>query len=87
MRIMFVGDVVGSTGRKAFRRITPKLREEKKIDVVVVNGENSAHGKGITQVSLNELYAGGADVVTSGNHVWDKKEVLEFIDQEVYQLL
>jgi metallophosphoesterase (TIGR00282 family) len=84
MRIMFVGDVVGSTGRKAFRRITPKLREEKKIDVVVVNGENSAHGKGITQVSLNELYAGGADVVTSGNHVWDKKEVLEFIDQEPY---
>ena len=84
MRIMFVGDVVGRNGRKAFRKYTPELRKEKGIDVVVVNGENSAAGKGFTRKSLDELYQGGADIVTSGNHVWDKKDVLEFIDQEPF---
>ncbi len=84
MKIMFVGDVVGRNGRKAFRKYTPQLREEKGIDVVVVNGENSAAGKGFTRKSLDELYQGGADIVTSGNHVWDKKDVLEFIDQEPF---
>ena len=84
MKIMFVGDVVGRNGRRAFRKYTPQLREEKGIDVVVVNGENSAAGKGLTRKSLDELYQGGADIVTSGNHVWDKKDVLEFIDQEPF---
>ena len=84
MKIMFVGDVVGRNGRRAFRKYTPQLREEKGIDVVVVNGENSAAGKGFTRKSLDELYQGGADIVTSGNHVWDKKDVLEFIDQEPF---
>ena len=84
MKIMFVGDVVGRNGRKAFRKYTPQLREEKGIDVVVVNGENSAAGKGFTRKSLDELYQGGADIVTSGNHIWDKKDVLEFIDQEPF---
>ena len=84
MKIMFVGDVVGHNGRKAFRKYTPKLRKERGIDVVVVNGENSAAGKGFTRKSLDELYQGGADIVTSGNHVWDKKDVLEFIDQEPF---
>lgn len=84
MKIMFVGDVVGRNGRRAFRKYTLQLREEKGIDVVVVNGENSAAGKGLTRKSLDELYQGGADIVTSGNHVWDKKDVLEFIDQEPF---
>ena len=84
MKIMFVGDVVGRNGRRAFRKYTPQLREEKGNDVVVVNGENSAAGKGLTRKSLDELYQGGADIVTSGNHVWDKKDVLEFIDQEPF---
>ena len=84
MKIMFVGDVVGHNGRKAFRKYTPELRAERGIDVVVVNGENSAAGKGFTRKSLDELYQGGADIVTSGNHVWDKKDVLEFIDQEPF---
>ena len=61
-----------------------KLRKEKKIDVVIVNGENSAAGKGLTRTSLDELYSGGADIITSGNHVWDKKDVFEFIDQEPF---
>ena len=84
MKIMFVGDVVGHNGRKAFRKYTPELRAERGIDVVVVNGENSAAGKGFTRKSLDELYQCGADIVTSGNHVWDKKDVLEFIDQEPF---
>ena len=84
MRIMLVGDVVGRAGRRAFRKITPRLRSERKIDVVIVNGENAAGGKGFTRKALDELYAGGADVVTSGNHVWDKKDVFAFADEEPF---
>ena len=84
MRIMLVGDVVGRAGRRAFRTITPRLRVEHGIDVVIVNGENSAGGKGYTRRALDELYAGGADVVTSGNHVWDKKDVFDFVDHEPF---
>lgn len=84
MRIMLVGDVVGRTGRRAFRTHTPRLRAEQKIDIVIVNGENAAGGKGYTRKALDELYAGGADIVTSGNHVWDKKEVFSFIEDEPF---
>ena len=84
MRIMLVGDVVGRAGRRAFRAFTPKLRRDRAIDVVIVNGENSAGGKGFTRKALDELYAGGADVVTSGNHVWDKKDVFAFVDEEPF---
>ena len=82
MRVMLTGDVVGRPGRTAFQEYTPKLRKEKGIDVVIVNGENSAGGKGFTRKSLDALYHAGADIITSGNHVWDKKDVMEFIDQE-----
>ena len=81
---MLVGDVVGRTGRRAFRTLTPRLRAEQKIDIVIVNGENAAGGKGYTRKALDELYAGGADIVTSGNHVWDKKEVFSFIEDEPF---
>ena len=84
MRIMLVGDVVGRAGRRAFRTITPRLRAERKIDVVIVNGENAAGGKGFTRKALDELYEGGADIVTSGNHVWDKKDVFAFVDDEPF---
>ena len=84
MKILFVGDVVGRNGRRAFRTYTPELREKEHIDIVIVNGENCAAGKGFTRKALDELYQGGADIVTSGNHVYDKKDVLEFIDQEPF---
>lgn len=84
MRFLIVGDVYGRPGRAAFAKYTPKIRAEKKIDVVIVNGENSAGGKGITRKSLDALYHGGADIITSGNHIWDKKDVLEFIDAEPF---
>lgn len=81
---MLVGDVIGRPGRRTFQNYTPKLREEKNIDVVIVNGENSAGGKGFTRKALDELYRAGADIVTSGNHIWDKKDVLSFIDDEPF---
>ena len=84
MRFLIVGDVCGRPGRAAFAKYTPKIKAEQKIDVVIVNGENSAGGKGITRKSLDGLYHGGADIVTSGNHVWDKKDVLELIDSEPF---
>lgn len=86
MRIMMVGDVFGRSGRRTFQKYTRQLKQQKQIDMVVVNGENSAGGKGITRRSLDELYTAGADVVTSGNHIWDKKDVLEFIDREPFLL-
>lgn len=86
MRIMAVGDVVGNCGRRVFSKYTKKLKAEKNIDIVIVNGENAAGGKGITESVLAELYGAGADIVTSGNHIWDKKEVLAFIDREPYLL-
>ena len=86
MKIMLVGDVIGQPGRKALREHTSRFREKYGIDVVVANGENAAGGKGLTRKSLDELYHAGADIVTTGNHIWDKKDVLEFIDQEPFLL-
>ncbi len=84
MKILIVGDVCGRPGRAAFAKYTPELKKKYAVDVVIVNGENSAGGKGITRKSLEALYHGGADIITTGNHVWDKKEVLDIIDAEPF---
>ncbi len=84
MRILMVGDVVGRTGRYFFMEQTPELKQKKSIDMVVVNGENAAHGKGLTPNIFDELITGGADVVTSGNHIWDNSNVLRIIDEEPF---
>jgi metallophosphoesterase (TIGR00282 family) len=81
VRLLFLGDVVGRAGRVAVLETLPKLRERYRADFVVVNGENSAGGFGITEVILNELLDAGADVVTTGNHVWDQREALVFIER------
>ncbi|MBQ9442396.1 MAG: TIGR00282 family metallophosphoesterase [Selenomonadaceae bacterium] len=86
MRILMVGDVFGRSGRRAFSEHTAKIKREKNIDVVIVNGENAAHGKGLTVQTFNTLLSGGADIVTTGNHVWDNKEILTFIDREPFLL-
>ena len=86
LRILMVGDVFGRPGRKFFAEQTAKIKQEKNIDVVVVNGENAAHGKGLTQATFNALLSGGADVVTTGNHVWDRKDIYDFIDREPFLL-
>ncbi|BDF79143.1 TIGR00282 family metallophosphoesterase [Pyramidobacter piscolens] len=83
MRILFVGDIVGSPGRNAFFAMLPKLRRLKgPFDFVLVNGENSAAGRGITGKIMNEFFAAGVDGITSGNHIWDKKEFLPLLDEE-----
>jgi metallophosphoesterase (TIGR00282 family) len=81
MRLLFLGDVVGRSGRTAITEMLPSLRERYRADFVVVNGENAAGGFGITEVILTELLDAGADVVTSGNHVWDQREALVFIER------
>ena len=80
MRILFLGDVVGRSGRDAVSRYLPELIETLKTDFVIVNGENAAHGVGITDKICAELYEAGADCITTGNHVWDKKEIMSYID-------
>jgi metallophosphoesterase (TIGR00282 family) len=82
MRLLFLGDVVGRSGRKAVLEQLPDLRARHKLDFVVVNGENSAGGFGITEVICQELLDAGADVVTLGNHAFDQREALVFIDRQ-----
>src|SRR5579884_1456438 len=81
MRILFVGDIVGRSGRTAFCERLPKLVREWKLDLVVANGENAAGGFGITEVIYNELVEAGADAITLGNHAWDQREALVFIER------
>ena len=80
MKILAVGDIVGESGVKKAVEVIPKLKEEEKIDFIVVNGENAAGGMGITRRIFDELIESGADVVTMGNHTWGKKEIFSFID-------
>ncbi len=86
MRILMVGDVVGRPGRYFFMEQTPELKQSKNIDMVIVNGENAAHGKGLTPAIFDELIRGGSDVVTSGNHIWDNSNVMQIIDTEPFLL-
>jgi hypothetical protein len=82
MRILFVADVIGSPGRKVAKGLLRLLRKEMAVDAVVLNGENSAGGFGITPEIVTELLELGADVITSGNHVWDKREILPVLEKE-----
>ena len=81
MRILFIGDVVGRSGRTVVCERLPKLVRDWKLDLVVVNGENAAGGFGITEAIYQELIEAGADAVTLGNHAWDQKEALVFIER------
>ncbi len=80
MRFLLCGDVVGKSGRVVLVDHLPRLRRELALDFVVVNGENAAHGFGITDKICEELYHAGADVITTGNHVWDKRDIIGYID-------
>ncbi len=81
-----IGDVMGRPGRRAVTALLPGLRRELALDLVVANGENAAAGRGITEATAQELYDAGVDVITSGNHVWDQKEILPVLDQEIAML-
>lgn len=73
MNLLFLGDVVGKPGRQAIAALLPKLRLERALDLVIANGENSAHGAGLTVTTCRELIAAGVDVITGGDHMWDQK--------------
>ena len=81
MRLLFVGDVVGRVGRQAVMQRLPRLVADWKLDMVIVNGENAAGGFGITAAIYNDLIEAGADAVTLGNHAWDQREMLVFIER------
>jgi metallophosphoesterase (TIGR00282 family) len=82
VKILFIGDVVGAPGRKAVQLIVPRLRAEHKIAFVIANGENSAGGSGITPMTASEMFAAGVDAITSGDHLWDQKEVMDLLGNE-----
>lgn len=82
MRILFIGDVIGKPGREIVASVLPRLTEEQRIDLIIANGENLAGGFGVTGAVAQEMFALGIDLMTSGNHVWDKKEVEEYIAKE-----
>ena len=81
MRLLFIGDIVGRAGRNVLVEHLPSLRQRWRLDFVVVNGENAAGGFGITEAIYNELIDAGADAITLGNHAWDQREALVFIER------
>ena len=80
MKILFVGDIFGSAGRHIVHEHLPHLMETHSVDLLIINGENAAGGFGLTPAIAEELFDLGAQVITTGNHVWDKKEIFEYID-------
>jgi len=82
VKILFIGDVVGEPGRRAVKVLAPKLRAQWGIDLIIANGENSAGGSGITVSTANEIFTSGVDIITSGDHLWDQKEVMQLLAGE-----
>ncbi len=82
MRILFVGDVVAQAGRRVLKDGLRALRKSHSPDLIVVNGENSARGHGLTPQCSDQIFSAGADVITSGNHVWDRREVLALLERD-----
>jgi metallophosphoesterase (TIGR00282 family) len=82
VKLLFIGDIVGQPGRRAVRELVPQLRRQHALDLVVANGENSAGGSGITMRTAEEIFAAGVDVITSGDHLWDQKEVVQLLGSE-----
>ena len=87
MNILFIGDIVGRTGRNAVKQILPKLKKDRQIDLVVANGENLASGFGMTYETYRDMNENGIDYFTSGNHIWAKKDFLPYLDDEDVKVL
>ncbi|MFH1486473.1 MAG: TIGR00282 family metallophosphoesterase [Chloroflexota bacterium] len=83
MKILVVGDVVGRPGRRAVQQLVPALRKQHDIDLVIANGENAAGGIGLTKTTAEELLRYGVDVLTSGNHIWDQKDIVPHLDGDL----
>lgn len=82
MKILMIGDIVGQPGRNLIHTMVPRLRKQLNLDFVIANGENSAGGNGITRATADEILSSEVDLLTSGNHIWDKKEIVDWIDSE-----
>ncbi|MDD4352539.1 MAG: TIGR00282 family metallophosphoesterase [Candidatus Gracilibacteria bacterium] len=81
LKIIFIGDIVGKIGRKAVGKIIPDLKKEYAPDLIIANGENLAHGTGITQKTLEEILQAGVDFLTSGNHIFDKQDIIPYLNR------
>ncbi len=81
LRVIFIGDIVGKAGRKVIKELVPSLRSHYEPNLVVANGENAANGKGLTPKIAKELFGAGIDIMTSGNHIWNKPDIFEYLDE------
>ena len=82
MKLLFIADIVGEPGRRAVKQLVPVIRRRHGLDMVIANGENSAGGSGITPKTAGEIFAAGVDIITSGDHLWDQKEVNALLESE-----
>jgi hypothetical protein len=82
MRVLAIGDVIGKPGRRAVAALVPELRRELGIDAVIANGENAAAGRGLTPKTADDLFGAGVDILTSGNHIWDQKEIIPLLEAD-----
>ena len=82
VKLLFIADIVGQPGRRAVKELVPQLRQQHGLSLVVANGENSAGGSGITVNTAEEIFAAGVDIITSGDHLWDQKEVMGLLEGE-----
>jgi 2',3'-cyclic-nucleotide 2'-phosphodiesterase len=83
MLVMAIGDVIGKPGRQAVKKVLPGLRKQYDLDMVIANGENAAGGLGLTSNTARELLDSGVDILTSGNHIWDQKEIIPYLDEDM----
>jgi 2',3'-cyclic-nucleotide 2'-phosphodiesterase len=83
MLILAIGDVIGKPGRQAVQKLLPGLQKQYKLDLVIANGENAAGGLGLTVSTAKELLTAGVDIITSGNHIWDQKEIIPYLDGDL----
>ncbi|MGH9934669.1 MAG: YmdB family metallophosphoesterase, partial [Blastocatellia bacterium] len=82
MRVLILGDVMGRPARRAVRELVPSLKNEERIDLAIANAENAAGGMGVDVKSAGELFAAGVHILTSGNHIWKKKEIFSYLDTQ-----
>lgn len=83
MKLLFIGDVIGQIGRNTVRKILPGLKRDEGIDITIANGENSANSNGISRNSAEDLFTSGVDVITTGNHVFRRKDAYEYLDSDI----
>ena len=82
MKILFLGDVIGRSGRDGVMENVPRLRKELGLDFVIINAENAAHGFGLTDKIISSFFSHGVDCITTGNHVWDQRDLMGYINSD-----